>query len=151
MQSNLQHTHLWPNQKYSLQLPGLKSINTFLRVVYIWFFSGVFFMSFIVSLLVYNSYFAHKWYVFDFTNICLFFFLLFCQNPRKYYKDLATFLEMPCTDHFIEEIIEKCSFKNLKDNKLNCSAVLDRNKKQTLFRKGLSWKSFENKKTLIVI
>ncbi|XP_063409824.1 sulfotransferase 1B1-like [Mytilus trossulus] len=66
------------------------------------------------------------------------------SDPKKHITDLANFLEVPYTDEFINDIVIKCSFKNLKDHKLDVCSIIDTDKKSTLFRKGLigDWKNW---------
>lgn len=57
---------------------------------------------------------------------------------------VAEFLELPCTNEFAQEIADKCSFNKLKNNKIDATALLDKDKKSTLFRKGQvgDWKNW---------
>lgn len=58
------------------------------------------------------------------------------QNPKEHLTELAAFLEVSVTGEFIDEVVEKCSFENLKNNKFDVSTIVDPNRKSTLFRKG---------------
>ncbi|CAG2199977.1 SULT1 [Mytilus edulis] len=66
------------------------------------------------------------------------------KDPKKHITDLANFLDVPYTDEFINDIVIKCSFKNLKDHKLDVCSIIDTDKKSTLFRKGIigDWKNW---------
>ncbi|CAG2187735.1 sulfotransferase 1B1-like [Mytilus edulis] len=65
-------------------------------------------------------------------------------ETRKNITNLAKYLEVPYTENFINEVIERCSFKNLKGNKRDVSEVIQPDKKSTLFRKGVigDWKNW---------
>ena len=58
------------------------------------------------------------------------------QDPMKTVTDLAKFLNVPHTDEFVQEIVERCSFDNLKNNKIDSTRSIHPEKKSTLFRKG---------------
>jgi hypothetical protein len=49
---------------------------------------------------------------------------------------ISEFLNIPCTTEFAQEIGEKCSFDNLKKNRIDPTAFLSSGVKTSLFRKG---------------
>lgn len=55
------------------------------------------------------------------------------QKAKKHMTELATFLKVPVTDEFIDEVVEKCSFKDLKKHKFDVSSTVNPNRKSTLF------------------
>ncbi|XP_076094498.1 sulfotransferase 1C2-like isoform X1 [Mytilus galloprovincialis] len=56
----------------------------------------------------------------------------------------AEYLNVPCKNEFAMEVGDKCSFDKLKNNKLDYTALVDKNRKSTLFRKGQvgDWKNW---------
>ena len=39
-------------------------------------------------------------------------------------KKIAEFVDIPCTDNFIEDIVDKCNFRNIKENKIDDSTCI---------------------------
>lgn len=66
------------------------------------------------------------------------------QNIGENILKISEFLDVSCTKEFANEIGEKCSFDKLKNNKIDYTALLDKRKKSTLFRKGQvgDWKNW---------
>ena len=64
-------------------------------------------------------------------------FFLYFQDPKSEVIRLAKFLEVPYTKEFIHEIIEKCKFENLKNNKIDVTRPFTLGGESTLFRKGM--------------
>ena len=58
------------------------------------------------------------------------------KDPIGTVKRLADFLKVPYTDDFVNEVVEKCSFDNLKENKIDASRCIHPEGKSTLYRKG---------------
>lgn len=66
------------------------------------------------------------------TDVYIFLF----QHPFSTIKKMAEFIDVSYTDGIIREIIEKCSFVNIKQHKYDSSRMIDPKHKSTLFRKG---------------
>jgi len=49
---------------------------------------------------------------------------------------IAEFLNIPCTTEFAQEIGEKCSFDNLKKNRIDPTALISSGVNTSLYRKG---------------
>ncbi|CAG2237416.1 SULT1 [Mytilus edulis] len=66
------------------------------------------------------------------------------QHPFSTIKKMAEFINVSYTDDIIREIIEKCSFVNIKQHKYDSSRMIDPKHKSTLFRKGVigDWKNW---------
>jgi hypothetical protein len=64
-------------------------------------------------------------------------FFLYFQDPKSEVIKLAKFLEVPYTEEFIHDIIEKCKFENLKNNKIDVTRPFTLDGESTLFRKGM--------------
>lgn len=58
------------------------------------------------------------------------------QHPFSTIKKMADFINVSQTDDFIREIIEKCSFDNIKKHKYDSTRIIDPKQQSTLFRKG---------------
>lgn len=65
-------------------------------------------------------------------------------DPLGTVKIIAEFVDIPCTDNFIEDIVDKCNFRNIKENKTDDSKCMHPENKPTLFRKGVigDWKNW---------
>lgn len=65
-------------------------------------------------------------------------------DPLGTVKIIAEFVDIPCTDNFIEDIVDKCNFRNIKENKTDDSTCMHPENKPTLFRKGVigDWKNW---------
>ncbi|CAC5417235.1 SULT1 [Mytilus coruscus] len=65
-------------------------------------------------------------------------------HPFSTIKKMAEFINVSHTDDFIREIIEKCSFDNIKKNKYDSTRIIDPKHESTLFRKGIigDWKNW---------
>ncbi|XP_076115983.1 sulfotransferase 1C2-like [Mytilus galloprovincialis] len=65
-------------------------------------------------------------------------------HPFSTIKKMADFINVSQTDDFIREIIEKCSFDNIKKHKYDSSRIIDPKQQSTLFRKGVigDWKNW---------
>ncbi|XP_033752616.1 sulfotransferase 1C2-like [Pecten maximus] len=63
------------------------------------------------------------------------------QNPFHEIKKLASYLNVTCTDAFVDDMVEKCSFVNLKEGKTNRP---DNKRWQFMYRKGEvgDWKTW---------
>jgi hypothetical protein len=53
-------------------------------------------------------------------------------NVRK----IAEFQNIPCSTEFVQEVAEKCTFDNLKKNRIDPSALFNVGVESSLYRKG---------------
>ena len=58
------------------------------------------------------------------------------QDSFRQVLRIAECLDMSCTKEFLEEVDDKCTFDKLKNNKIDYTALLDKDQKSNLFRKG---------------
>lgn len=65
-------------------------------------------------------------------------------NTQEQIELLVEFLGLPCDENFVKQVVEKCKFHNLKDNKVDITGVFHPEGKSTLFRKGVigDWKNW---------
>lgn len=49
---------------------------------------------------------------------------------------IAEFLNIPCSTEFIQEVAEKCTFDNLKKNRIDPTALFNVGVESSLYRKG---------------
>ncbi|XP_076115982.1 sulfotransferase 1B1-like [Mytilus galloprovincialis] len=65
-------------------------------------------------------------------------------HPLSTIKTMAEFINVSHTDDFIREVIEKCSFDNIKKHKYDSTRMIDPKHESTLFRKGVigDWKNW---------
>lgn len=64
-------------------------------------------------------------------------FFFYFQDPKSEVIKLAKFLEVPYTEEFILDIIEKCKIENLKNNKIDVTRPFTHGGGSTLFRNGV--------------
>ncbi|XP_069132472.1 sulfotransferase 1E1-like isoform X3 [Argopecten irradians] len=63
------------------------------------------------------------------------------QDPVREIKTLASYLDVTCTDDFVDDVVEKCSFRNLKKGK---TATPENQRWHFMYRKGEvgDWKNW---------
>lgn len=83
---------------------------------------------------VFNHYISAYYFM---CYVCVSYLYVYVQNIQEQIELLVEFLGLPCDENFVKQVVKKCKFHNLKDNKVDTTGAFYPEVKSTLFRKGI--------------